>query len=230
LASSAISMRDGGNQWSGSACFVSFGRYCLMLDIDYTKWDAYERLTVLSGPRYVHERFCIVCDRPAVLTTDNASPPRPHNDDGPFCVWRDGVELFMVHNVSIPAWVFKDPTLLTMERIEQERNAEVKRVMLSKYGIGKYLAGPGVRVRDEVAVDAKGVPSGMRGAKLVERALDGDRDPVVALMLLDATPEDDGTRETYFIEVDPRTKTVLEGLAAGYRVTPKQYLSLAEET
>ena len=40
----------------------------------------------------MHEQFCIVSERPIVLTVDLES--RPHNDTGPFCLWRDGTALY----------------------------------------------------------------------------------------------------------------------------------------
>lgn len=120
-------MRQGGNQWSGYDAYLSFFRHVAKLDLAYSKWDAWETLSLHSGPRWLHPEFCIVSDRPEILTVDEQH--RPHGEAGPFCRWRDGSALYSWHGTRVPAaWVERkadlDPrTALTHESVELRRAA-----------------------------------------------------------------------------------------------------------
>ena len=152
-AASSWRMRSGGNQWSGWAAFVSFFRHIVKLPIDYSKWDAWEKLAIHSGPRYVHEKFCIISDRPEVLLVDDFN--RPHCEDGPFCRWRDGFSLFSIHGVRVPAWVVLHPERITPTLIFEEENAEVRRIMMERYGVERLLDRASQIDFDFQIVDAK---------------------------------------------------------------------------
>lgn len=117
---------QGGNHWSGEVAFLSFFRHVAKLDIDYSKWDCYERLAAY-GPRMLHERFCIVAELPEYIYQDPDN--RPHREDGPFCRWRSGRALYYWHGTEVPAEWIESPdtippeTALTWENIEQRRCA-----------------------------------------------------------------------------------------------------------
>ena len=137
-AAMAWRMSNGGNQWSAWVAYLSFFRHIAQLSLDYSKWQHYEAAAVHGGPRWMHKEFCIVSDRPEVLTVDDQN--RPHNDTGPFCRWRDGTALYAIHGVRVPAWVVLHPERITLDAIKAEPNAEVRRVMRERYGEGRYLA------------------------------------------------------------------------------------------
>lgn len=137
---------QGGNQWSAWAAFLGFFRHIVRLPIDYTKYDAWEVLAQHSGPRIVHEKFCIISDRPERLLVDDQS--RPHCDDGPFCRWRDGSELFAIHGVRVPAWIVLHPERIDAKAVRSEQNLEVQRVMIERMGVGRYLFECGAKVID----------------------------------------------------------------------------------
>ncbi len=75
----------------------------------------------------MHEEFCLVSDFPVVLKKDEQN--RPHCEDGPSHLWRDGWALYHWHGVRIPAeWIERKSelsakTALTWENIEQRRAA-----------------------------------------------------------------------------------------------------------
>ena len=227
MARNCWSMNDGGNQRAGTPCQISFFRHIAKLDIDYNAWQWYERLAEISGPRWMHEQFCVVSDRPEVLTVDNASPPRPHADDGPFCKWRDGTALYCVHGVRVPAWVIESPDLLNVARIDGERNAEVRRVMLDRFGIDRYMRESGAKVLDECPADHP--MKGLRTARLLRRDVEGD-EAITVVDLLNSTPEPDGTVKRYMIRVPPTINKAVDGLAWGFGVTAQEYLQIAAES
>lgn len=76
---------------------------------NYSKFDAYEKLAIHSGPRIMHEKFCMISDRPRVLKVDSKN--RPHCDTGPFCEWSDGAAMYALHGVRMPMWVVEAPSI-----------------------------------------------------------------------------------------------------------------------
>jgi len=118
---------DHGNLWSGWAAYLSFFRHVAKLPIDYGPWSHYEAATIHGGPRWMHAKFCMVSDRPEVLKVDPQN--RPHAEDGPSHLWRDGWELHYWHGTRIPAdWMRNRQTLdpqiaLNWPNVEQRRAA-----------------------------------------------------------------------------------------------------------
>lgn len=202
-------MHNGGNQWSGWAAYLSFFRHVSQLPLDYSKWQHYEAAAELGGPRYMHEEFCIVSERPEVLTVDARN--RPHSDSGPFCRWRDGSALYSVHGVRVPWWVIEQPELLTPKRIDEERNAEVRRLMIERLGAERYLLeGGSVKVHEDDC------------GELYRKELAGD-EPLVMVRVVNSTPEPDGSRKKYMLRVPPTVQTAREAVAWTFDMPPEQY-------
>ena len=129
-AQMAWKMGNGGNQWSAWCAFLTFFRYVALLDLDYSKWDHYEKAAVHAGPRWMHSKFCIVSDRPSILKVDDKN--RPHCDDGPFCEWRDGSQLYSIHGVRVSGLVVEQPSRITAEMIEENQDENARQVMLER--------------------------------------------------------------------------------------------------
>lgn len=201
-------MYNGGNQFSAWVSYVSFFRHIAKFDIDYTKWNPYERLAELSGPRFMYHSFCIISDRPRLLTVDRANS-RPHNDTGPFCEWSDGFKLFTINGVRIPAWIVLSPDLLSVQAINDESNAEVRRIMIDKYGVEKYIQNSNATI---VNADEFGT--------LYIKIVPGDI-PIMMVKVKNSTKETDGTYKDYWLRVDPDAygglKTARAAVASTWR-------------
>jgi hypothetical protein len=128
---------QGGNQWGQFDSLLSFFRHVAQLPLDYSKWAPWETLAIHSGPRIMHEHFCMISDRPERIMVDNNH--EPHCEDGPFCRWRDGTSLYAIHGVRMPAWVVEFPEAVTVDHIDAEPNAEVRRIMMERFGFGRYF-------------------------------------------------------------------------------------------
>ncbi len=129
-------MYAGGNQWSGWVSFLSFFRHIAKLDIDYSKWDSYEKLTIHAGPRIMHKEFCIISDRPVALKVNERN--QPHCFDGPFCQWSDGSAIYMMNGIRVPQWVAETkPEDFTRDMIIKEENADIRREMIRKIGMDR---------------------------------------------------------------------------------------------
>ena len=135
---------QGGNQWSGYASYLNFFKDVAQLPIDFSKWEPYETLDLHGGPRLLHEKFCIISDRPEVLLVDGQN--RPHGEDGPFCRWRDGAALYSWHGTRIPArWIEQRETLDPKEVIAHE-NVEMRAAGAAIVGWPRMLSVLNARV------------------------------------------------------------------------------------
>ena len=86
----------------------------------------------------------MVSDFPSVLKVDQNN--RPHCDDGPSHLWRDGWALYHWHGVRVTEQIICRPETLTIEQINSESNAEVRRVMVERIGWGRYCEMAGIKV------------------------------------------------------------------------------------
>ena len=118
-------MYDGGNQWGGYCSCESFFRDVAKLNIDFTKYNHYEKAAEHGGPRFVHKKFWIICDFPERICKDEQN--RPHSATGPSISWRDGFAAYYWRGTAIPKeWILSpktiDPQLaLNHPNIEQRR-------------------------------------------------------------------------------------------------------------
>jgi len=199
----AWKLRVGGNQWADRPAMLEWFREIARLPISWGPWMPWVILAEHSGPRYVHEKFVVISDFPRVLKVDNNN--RPHSATGPFCAWADGFRLYAWHGIRVPAWIIKQPEKITVEKIDAETNAEIRRVLIDRFGFARYLAEKRAVVVDE-AVDEGGEPMRL----LTMPTDDDDGAPMAALHLRNSTADPDGTRREYVIRVPPTCESVWE--------------------
>ena len=194
---------QGGNQWAYTHSFYEWFRHVAKLDIDWSKWIPWNTLGEHSGPRYVTEKFVIISDFPTVLKVDNEN--RPHSSTGPFCQWKDGFSLYAWHGVRVPAWIIEQPHLITIEKIDGESNAEIRRVMLDRYGFLRYLQ------EKQAQIIHQDFDEGGEMMKLYSMPTDDDEgQPMLSLYLRNSTPDPSGHVREYVLRVPPTCKTVWE--------------------
>lgn len=91
-------------------------------------------------------KVCICCDRPTEIALDVER--RPHREDGPAVSFSDGFAAYAVHGVELPEYVVMRPHEISVEKIEAEQNAEVRRILTERFGYGRYLSETGAQVID----------------------------------------------------------------------------------
>lgn len=227
--SSASDMWHGGNTWSGWDCYLSFFQENHIvttpaMDI-YEHW---KQLSLHSGPRCVHEKFVMFSDRPLEMHVDDRL--RLHAETVPAITWRDGTCVWVVGNVRVPGWVVERPDEITLDKLLDERNAEVRRVMMQRMGRAKDGLDklPGV---EEVHRDDFGI---------LYRYQTANREPVMFVKVINATPEPDGHYKEYMLFVSNRhyggLKTARAAVASTWRnkdgslmfATPEEYNPVVE--
>jgi hypothetical protein len=105
-----------------------------------------------------------------------------------------------VHGVTVPADIIEDRTSITVQRISDETNAEVRRVMIDLYGTERYITDSGAIIVHELAADH--ALQGLRTARVLRKDISDD-EPIIYVDLLNSTPEPDGTTRRYMLRVDP---------------------------
>lgn len=154
--------------------------------------------------------FLFVCERPReihleptqIVDLRGRRLQRLHNLAGPAIAWPDGWGIHAIHGRRVPARIIEHPESLTVRDIEEERNAEVRRVMLERYGLPRYMRDCGAQVVDELPLDHPIV--GLRGARLLVKVLPGEPEPLVYLEMRNSSPEPDGSFRRYLERIDPK--------------------------
>ncbi|QCM05138.1 hypothetical protein CFBP6626_07575 [Agrobacterium tumefaciens] len=111
---------QGGNMWAGYDGYLTACRDILGLELtSHAAYAHWEQAAIHGGFRVMHEEFCIVSDFPEVIKVDEQN--RPHCENGPSHLWRDGWALYHWHGVKVPAhWIENRETLDPNEVIRAE--------------------------------------------------------------------------------------------------------------
>jgi hypothetical protein len=153
--------------------------------------------------------ICFVCERPISIHFDDRA--RLHNENGPSFKFADGFQLFSWHGTTVPQQVIEAPEKLVPVRIQSEPNAEIRRIMIERYGPGRFIADAGGRIIDR---DRHGT---------LYRCLMNDDEPLVMVKVVNRTAEADGTFKEYFLRVPPEITTARAAVAWTFALDPEQY-------
>ena len=120
---------------------------------------------------------------------------------GPACAYPDGWEIYAVHGVRVPEYIVMKPNEITTKAIDDEGNAEIRRIMIDRYGLSRYVTDSGAKTIHELPENY--FVKGLRTARLLVKEVRDD-EPIVMLDMLNSTPEPDGTTKRYLLRVDPK--------------------------
>lgn len=167
-----------------------------------------------TGWWWANEHVAVLTERPHLLARDNVG--RLHRGEGAALEFTDGYGLWAWRGMPIPVSLAAELPTLTADRIRQEENAEIRRVMLEHFGYERYLREAGARKH---GTDEAGT--------LWWLDLPGD-EPLVMVEVVNATPEPDGTSRIYWLRVPPRTRTAREGVAWTFGLTSEEYTPMIQ--
>ena len=204
----------GGQHWCSWAVFYSF---CAEIGVKYpgdaqTKLDLWLRQSRGMHWWFPYSRIVLVSERHVELNLDDRG--RLHSGDRMACRYSDGWGVYAWHGTRMPAQYYDQP--VTTVAILAERNAEVRRALIERYGQDRFMLDSGARV-----IDAD--PD--HGAELL--AIDLPEDPdgrMVALKL--RCPS---TSAVYVVRVPPEMTHARAALAWSYGMgKPEEYVLAAE--
>jgi hypothetical protein len=171
----------------------------------------------------------MVCERPLAIHRELVDASRPrgwgshrlHCDDGPAIVWPDGWGLWSSHGTRVTQQIIEHPETLTPKQILEEPNAEVRRVMVERFGADRLM-----REAQATTLDADADQFG-RPRTLLRLPIQGDED-IVMVALVNSTAEPDGHHKDYLLRVPPTVRTCAEAVAWTFDLAPTEYLPAVE--
>ena len=109
--------------------------------------------------------------------------------------------LYFWHGILVPAFVVVRPDWITLKHIADEENAEVRRILIERFGAERYVVELGA-TREQA--DDYG--------ELYRVARPDDSD-LVMVRVINSTPEPDGTSKVYWLRVPPTIESAREAVA-----------------
>ncbi len=173
-------------------------------------------LAANAGWLQPHAQTCWLSERPELLCGDASD--RLHDAKGPALRYRDGWSAFAWRGVEVPRWIIEQPEKITLEAIDAQGNVQVRRCMIEIMTPQRYVAAGGAVC---VAEDETGI---------LWRRTWQHADTWAAVEVINATPEPDGTRKHFFLQVPPNLQTAREAVAWTYGIRPKVYDNLVVRT
>jgi hypothetical protein len=192
---------------AGRAAWTSFLREVCRVELAGEIWDrarAYEETVQSASFWYLHPHFILACERPRELHCEVSGRDvhRLHRQDGPAVSWPGGWGVHSIQGRRVPGWVVEHPERITLAHIEEESNAELRRILLERYGFARYISDCGAEVVDSLPLTHD--IEGLRGARLLRKVLPGEPEPIVYLEMVNSTAESDGTHRRYLERIDPK--------------------------
>jgi len=183
--------------YAGYFGFYDFLINELNLTVDKKNYETFlcdQEITVNSFWNYAFEKIVVCVERPEEINMVNG---RLHKDGGPSIKFRDGWSIWSLNGIRVPQWLAEtkaeeiDPT-----KIMKEKNVEIRREILRKIGVERYILKMGAKVIDTFNNDYE----------LLEFDIDGTKNLALKMKNLSL----DGV---YHIEgVPPEINTCVEAL------------------
>jgi hypothetical protein len=134
-----------------------------------------------------HAQTCWLSDRPDLLSAD--ANDRLHHAGGPALRFRDGFSVWAWRGVEVSRALIEQPEQITLAAIDAQANVQIRRCMIEIMTPRRYVAAGGAT---RIAEDETGI---------LWRRTWLAFDAWAAVEVINATPEPDGTRKHYFLQV-----------------------------
>lgn len=190
-----------------------------MTNIMKERLEAWEQVYLRCHFAFLRKDIVAVSEPPVIYLKD--AEGRFHAEDGAAIVYSDGASLFFWHGVMVPRWVIKQPQKINPHVIFSQGNTEIRRVMIERYGMERFLEKSEARLLNK---------SGM--GELYEVGFWRDNTWARFVKVKNSTPEPDGSYKHYVLQVHPDTLTAAEGVAwtFGFRNQNTYMRALEQET
>jgi hypothetical protein len=171
-------------------------------------------MTRSCGWWWPYRNLCVLTEKPTGLKRDNRG--RLHNEKGMVVRYADNWGFYAWHGVIVPddVIILKEP--ITLERIAAERNVEVRRVLIERFGLDDYLkSGKVIKIHQD------------KCGTLWRMDLEGD-EPIMVVQVVNSTAEPEGYFKEYFLRVPPDMVRAKQAVAWTFGLTEDEYVPLAE--
>ncbi|WFU37973.1 hypothetical protein QA640_26400 [Bradyrhizobium sp. CB82] len=163
-----------------------------------------------------HERTCWLSERPNLLCGD--ARDRLHHASGPALRYPDGWSIWAWRGVEVPRWIIERKDRITLAAIDDQMDVQIRRCMIEIMTPERYVALGGAT---RIAEDETGI---------LWRRNWLAADAWAAVEVVNATPEPDGTRRHFFLQVPANLRTAREAVAWTYGMRAEAYAHLVHRT
>jgi hypothetical protein len=196
-----------GNELYGQSetwlCFYEFMEQCGGTGLEATH--GLQNLAKACGWWMPCTEVAFIADRPYEIHVDDEGDLHSHETAA--IKYRDGWKYYASHGMQIPMWIIENPELITAEKIWNERNVEIRRVMVELFGFDKLL-------EESNAQELDRSPDPHIGTLwLIPQEDDED---IYLLEMRNSTQELDGSWKTYVVRVPPTVETAQHANAWSY--------------
>jgi hypothetical protein len=174
------------------------------------------QLAMSVGWLQPHERTCWLTERPNLLCGD--ARDRLHHASGPALRYPDGWSIWAWRGVEVPRWIIEHKDRITLAAIDDQVDVQVRRCMIEIMTPERYVALGGAT---RIAEDETGI---------LWRRNWLTADAWAAVEVVNATPEPDGTRRHFFLQVPANLRTAREAVAWTYGMRAEAYAHLVRRT
>ncbi len=155
-----------------------------------------------------------------VERNDQRNTRRLHNDR--YAALESDVEnVYFWHGVMVPAFVVVRPDWITAKHVTTEANVEVRRVMLERMGVDRFMVEVDAKVLHEDS-DKMG-----KRRRLLRIDQPGD-EPLVAIEVTNSTQEPDGSWKNYVLRVPPTITRCPQAVAWTFDMSETEYKPAVE--
>lgn len=196
---------------------------------DLSELDVWAALAKSAGWWWPGEGLCVMAERPVAVHTEALAGShhgelRLHRADGPAIAFAGGFGVNVLHGTLVPEWVLSGPTV---DRIRAEPNIEVRRSAIERLGWDAYIRDAGMTL--VASCPDPGNPGAELG--LYDDVLTGGWGPRGRVLIVtNGTPEPDGHRRCYGIDVPSNLDNPIDAAAWTYGLTGELYTTLARRT
>ena len=195
---------------ANNAFWVSFYKFGEYIGVEYETadqqaLDLWDSIIRKCGYIFQVGNMVIITNRPTAIHFDENN--ELHCEMEPAIKFRRGSKsnIYAIHGVVVPGAIIEHPELITTADIEKEDNAEIKRIMMDRMGISKYLEDTKAKIVD---MDSTFV-SKQNDNRYVPRVLMVDKDSRKFLVGTDGS-----TNRVYYMQVPNNVKTCSEAASA----------------
>jgi len=155
-----------------------------------------------------HRHVCWLSERPRLVCQDPRG--RLHAANGPAVGYRDGWSAYAWKGVLVPSWMIEHPERITVRTIGAALDPQIRRCMIEILTPERFIAQGGAH---RIAQDETGVLWRQRWRW----------EAWAAVEVTNGTPEADGTRKRYFLQVPANMRTPREAVAWTYGLSETRY-------
>jgi len=171
------------------------------------------------APDVVHVVLAIRTQEPPRLPASFRGPERTvsrlHREDGPAIEYEDGSGFYFWKGIRVPDHLILRPDLLRVDMILSEANVEMRRVMIERYGLDRFVLDAHAKTLDK-----------WKDNELLSIELPEDPDRCLIALKLRCP----STAAVYIIRVPPDQRTVQGALAWSFGLANPEHYVLRQES